>query len=71
MVREQQILISSKWLGNDEKGTNWYLDNDGNHWHSTEDGFAVWSENETKSHESQVGAKAYDDEAYDGDEDDV
>lgn len=65
-VSSWEELPEGEWLDNDEEGTNWYLANDGTHWHSTEDGFTVWKEDEA---ESQVDAKAYDDEMYD-DEDD-
>ena len=66
-VSSWEELPEGEWLDNDEEGTNWYLANDGTHWHSTENGFTVWKGDET---ESQVGAKAYDDEMYDGDDED-
>ena len=68
-VSSWEELPEGDWLDNDEQGTNWYLDNDGNHWHSTEDGFVIWEEEKTDSHQSQVDVKTYDDEAYDDDVD--
>ncbi len=43
-VSTWEELPSGDWLPNDENGVNWYQDNDGRYWHSTEDGFRVWDE---------------------------
>ena len=43
-VERWEDLPSGNWLDNGEDGTNWYLDDDGNHWHSTEGGYKIWEE---------------------------
>ena len=43
-VERWEDLPSGDWLDNGEDGTNWYLDDDGNHWHSTEGGYKIWEE---------------------------
>lgn len=43
-VERWEDLPSGDWLDNGEDGTNWYLDDDGNHWHSTEGGYMIWEE---------------------------
>ena len=43
-VSKWEDLPDGDWLPNDENGVNWYQDNDGRYWHSTDDGFRVWDE---------------------------
>ena len=43
-VSRWEDLPDGDWLPNDEKGVNWYQDNDGRYWYSTDDGFRVWDE---------------------------
>jgi hypothetical protein len=44
MVATWEDLPAGDWLPDDDSGVNWYLDNDGQHWHSTENGFEIWKE---------------------------
>ena len=44
MVATWEDLPAGDWLPADDSGVNWYLDNDGQHWHSTENGFEIWKE---------------------------
>lgn len=43
-VSTWEELPTGEWLPNDEHGVNWYQDEDGRYWHSTDDGFRVWNE---------------------------
>ena len=43
-VSSWEELPTGEWLPNDEHGVNWYQDEDGRYWHSTDDGFRVWNE---------------------------
>tara|TARA_B100000767_G_scaffold244966_1_gene243563 strand:+ start:544 stop:1533 length:990 start_codon:yes stop_codon:yes gene_type:complete len=52
-VSNWEDLPDGEWLDNDEYGVNWYLANDGNYWHSVEDGFRVWEEKEIKKVENE------------------
>jgi hypothetical protein len=44
MVATWEDLPAGDWLPADDSGVNWYLDYDGQHWHSTENGFEIWKE---------------------------
>ena len=43
-VSTWEELPTGDWLPNDENGVNWYQDEEGRYWHSTDDGFRVWKE---------------------------
>ncbi|MGB1827423.1 MAG: hypothetical protein ACPHN0_04335, partial [Candidatus Poseidoniaceae archaeon] len=43
-VSTWEELPTGEWLPNDEHGVNWYQDEEGRYWHSTDDGFRVWKE---------------------------
>ena len=43
-VSSWEELPDGEWLPNDEDGVNWYQDNEGRYWHSTDDGFKIWQE---------------------------
>ena len=43
-VSTWEELPNGEWLPNDEHGVNWYQDEEGRYWHSTDDGFRVWNE---------------------------
>ena len=43
-VSTWEELPDGDWLPNDENGVNWYQDNEGKYWHSTDEGFVVWND---------------------------
>ena len=45
-VSTWEELPPGEWLDNDEHGTNWYQTNDGDYWHSTDEGYVRWTEDE-------------------------
>ena len=45
-VRDWEDLPEGEWLDNDENGTHWYLDVEGNYWQSTDDGYQIWVDEE-------------------------
>ncbi|MDB2637059.1 hypothetical protein N9Y01_00785 [Candidatus Poseidonia alphae] len=45
-VPDWESLPEGEWLETDESGTHWYLDVEGNYWHSTDDGYRFWVDEE-------------------------
>ncbi len=43
-VATWEELPAGEWLPTDDSGVNWYLDNDGQHWYSTANGFEIWQD---------------------------
>ena len=50
-VSDWEDLPDGEWLENDEHGVNWYRTNEGDHWHSTDDGYRLWVEDEDGSND--------------------
>ena len=48
-VSDWEELPDGEWLESDEHGVHWYLTNDGQHWHSIEDGYRLWVEDDDAS----------------------
>ena len=43
-VSRWEDLPEGEWLPNDENGVNWYQDNEGRYWYSTDGGFKIWKQ---------------------------